>query len=95
MSSAVENTATKPLGMRKNGFAAEHLQYKQEHAYNSAGKQWHVPRKAFRPGSGQTSYEQRAKDRVAIEAMKAKEKEMKDEKEAERQVRGRELVTKS
>jgi rRNA-processing protein CGR1 len=51
------------------------------------GKQWHSPRKAFRPGSGITSYEQRAKSRVATAATKAKEKEMKEEKEAERQVR--------
>lgn len=51
------------------------------------GKQWHAPKKAFRPGSGLTSYEKRAKERVALAAMKAKEKEMKDEKEAERQVR--------
>ncbi|KAL8414097.1 hypothetical protein RB594_005358 [Gaeumannomyces avenae] len=49
------------------------------------GKQWHAPRKAFRPGSGLTSYEKRAKDRVSMAAVKAKEKEMKDEKEAERQ----------
>ncbi|KAL8387782.1 hypothetical protein RB595_009676 [Gaeumannomyces hyphopodioides] len=51
------------------------------------GKQWHAPRKAFRPGSGLTSYEKRAKDRVTMAAVKAKEKEMKDEKEAERQQR--------
>lgn len=51
------------------------------------GKQWHAPKKAFRPGSGLTSFEKRAKDRVALAAMKAKEKEMKDEKQAERQVR--------
>lgn len=52
-----------------------------------AGKQWHIPKKAFRPGSGLTSYEKRAKERIALAAVKAKEKEMKDEKEAERQVR--------
>jgi rRNA-processing protein CGR1 len=34
-----------------------------------------------------TSYEQRAKARVAQAAVKAMEKEMKEEKEAERQVR--------
>lgn len=53
---------------------------------NRAGKQWHPPKKAFRPGSGLTSYEKRAKERLATAAMKAKEKELKDEKEAERQV---------
>lgn len=53
----------------------------------STGKQWHEPRKAFRPASGLTSYEKRAKDRVAQALVKAKEKELKDEKESERQVR--------
>lgn len=52
-----------------------------------AGKQWHAPKRAFRPGSGLASYEQRAKARVAQAATKAKEKELKEEKEAERQVR--------
>jgi hypothetical protein len=50
------------------------------------GKQWHGEKKAFRPTSGLTSYEKRAKDRVALAAMKAKEKELKEEKEADRQV---------
>jgi rRNA-processing protein CGR1 len=52
-----------------------------------AGKQWLPPKKAFRPASGLTSYEQRNKTRVAQAAMKAKEKEMKEEKETERKVR--------
>jgi rRNA-processing protein CGR1 len=51
------------------------------------GKQWHATKKAFRPTSGLSSFEKRAKDRVAMSAMKAKEKELKDEKEAARQVR--------
>ncbi|KAK0751542.1 hypothetical protein B0T18DRAFT_426168 [Schizothecium vesticola] len=51
------------------------------------GKQWHEPRKAFRPASGLTSFEKRAKDRVAQALVKAKEKELKDEKESERQRR--------
>lgn len=54
---------------------------------NSLGKQWHAPRKAFRPSSGLTSYEQRTKLRMSTSATKAREKEMKEEKEAERQVR--------
>ena len=54
----------------------------------SPGKNWHETRKAFRPTSGQTSYEKRAELRKNLDAVKAKEKEMKDEKEAERQVRG-------
>ncbi|KAM7207687.1 rRNA-processing protein CGR1, partial [Naviculisporaceae sp. PSN 640] len=51
------------------------------------GKQWHEPKKAFRPAAGLTSYEKRAKDRVAQALVKAKEKELKEEKEAERQRR--------
>ena len=50
------------------------------------GKQWHAQKSAFRPTSGQTSYEKRTAERKAMNAMKAKEKEMKDEKEEERQV---------
>ncbi|RYO97902.1 hypothetical protein DL765_011027 [Monosporascus sp. GIB2] len=56
-------------------------------ATTTTGKQWHASRKAFRPSSGLTSYEQRKKLRIATSATKAKEKEMKDEKEAERQKR--------
>ncbi|OAA32849.1 Cgr1 family protein [Moelleriella libera RCEF 2490] len=48
------------------------------------GKQWHAPKKAFRPTRGLTSYEKRTKERNAMAQMKAKEKEMKDEKEAAR-----------
>jgi rRNA-processing protein CGR1 len=51
------------------------------------GKQWHETKKAFRPTSGLTSYTRRQEERTAKDAMKAKEKEMKDEKEATRQVR--------
>lgn len=51
------------------------------------GKQWHAPKKAFRPTAGLTSYAQRAKERVERETMKAKEKGMRDEKDAERQRR--------
>jgi hypothetical protein len=51
-----------------------------------AGKQWHAPKAAFRPKSGQNSFEKRTEERKAQAAMKAKEKEMKDEKEAARQV---------
>ena len=52
-----------------------------------SGKQWHAQKSAFRPKAGQTSYEKRTAERKAMTAMKAKEKEMKDEKEDERQVR--------
>ena len=50
------------------------------------GKQWHAPKAAFRPKAGQNSFEKRTEERKAQAAMKAKEKEMKDEKEAARQV---------
>lgn len=51
------------------------------------GKQWHQQKSAFRPRAGQTSYEKRAEERKALATVKAKEKEMKDEKESERQRR--------
>lgn len=48
------------------------------------GKNWHAPKKAFRPTSGQTSYAKRKEQDDIKKAMKAKEQEMKDEKEQER-----------
>ncbi|TRX97650.1 hypothetical protein FHL15_001405 [Xylaria flabelliformis] len=77
-----------PLGMRKNGMNILRLEidwlpwltFRQ-------GKQWHAPRNAFRPTAGLSSYEQREKRRLAMAVTKAKEKEMKGEKEAERQQR--------
>jgi rRNA-processing protein CGR1 len=50
------------------------------------GKQWHVPRSAFRPKAGNSTFEKRQEERKAMGAVKAKEKEMKEEKETERQV---------
>jgi rRNA-processing protein CGR1 len=49
--------------------------------------QWHEPKSAFRPKAGNSSYAKRLEERKAMEAVKAREKEMKEEKEAERQVR--------
>ncbi|CAF9908349.1 MAG: hypothetical protein HETSPECPRED_008052 [Heterodermia speciosa] len=51
------------------------------------GKQWHAPRSAFRPTSGQTSYSKRVEAQKSLAVTKAREREMKDEKEAERQRR--------
>ncbi|KAH6723515.1 hypothetical protein BKA61DRAFT_586615 [Leptodontidium sp. MPI-SDFR-AT-0119] len=51
------------------------------------GKQWHEPKTAFRPKAGNGTYEKRQAERVAMAAVKAKEKEMKDEKEAARKVK--------
>lgn len=58
------------------------------HVSNSRylGKQWHPVKKAFRPKAGNTSYEKRKANDEAVAATKAKEKEMKEEKEAARQV---------
>jgi hypothetical protein len=50
------------------------------------GKQWHAPRGAFRPKAGNSTFEKRSEERKAMATVKAKEKEMKEEKEAERQV---------
>ena len=51
-----------------------------------SGKQWHTQKKAFRPRSGLKSYSERKAQRVEADAVKSREKEMKEEKEAERQV---------
>jgi hypothetical protein len=51
------------------------------------GKQWHDNKTAFRPRANQTSWDKRTAERKSLAAIKAKEKELKEEKEAERQVR--------
>jgi hypothetical protein len=51
------------------------------------GKQWHDNKAAFRPRANQTTWDKRVVERKALAAVKAKEKELKDEKETERQVR--------
>jgi len=48
------------------------------------GKNWHAQKKAFRPTAGQTSFAKRMVVAQAIKATKARENEMKDEKEQER-----------
>jgi rRNA-processing protein CGR1 len=50
-----------------------------------SGKQWHDNKKAFRPRANQTSWEKRSAERQALAAVKAKEKELKDEKAAAKQ----------
>jgi hypothetical protein len=72
--------------LRKNGLPFFSLL--DPHTYPSIpGKQWHAQKSAFRPRAGQSTYNKRTEERQAMATMKAKEKEMKDEKEAERQVR--------
>jgi rRNA-processing protein CGR1 len=58
------------------------------------GKQWHAPKKAFRPTAGLRSYEKRSQERAQMAQVKAKEKEMKEEKEEERQVSSRDHANK-
>lgn len=53
---------------------------------NRIGKNWHASKKPFRPGSGMTSYAKRVEERKHQEAIKEHEKELKEEKENERQV---------
>lgn len=54
---------------------------------SSSGKQWKPLKAAFRPKMGNDTYEKRQRERLALQATKAKEKEMKEEKAAERLVR--------
>lgn len=51
-----------------------------------SGKNWHDSKKPFRPSAGLTSYSKRLEARKHQEAVKEREREMKEEKEAERQV---------
>lgn len=51
-----------------------------------SGKNWHDAQKAFRPTAGLTNYEKRAAREKEQAIVKAHQKELKDEKEAERQV---------
>ncbi|KAH7162771.1 hypothetical protein B0J13DRAFT_536923 [Dactylonectria estremocensis] len=51
------------------------------------GKQWLLPKKAFRPTAGLKSYEKRTQERALMAQVRAKEKEMKDEKEDTRKQR--------
>ena len=82
-------------GMRKNGMDLANLKphfFLVSHANTSffgpAGKNWHDTKRPFRPTSGLTSYAKRQETRKQQEAIKEHEKELRDEKEAERQVRG-------
>ena len=80
----------KPQGMRKNGTPPRKATLQPTpagHPNRKIGKQWHAPKAAFRPKAGNSTFEKRQEERKAMDAVKAKEKEMKDEKEADRQVR--------
>lgn len=75
-------------GMRKNGKSAfYHFRSGKSILTHASGKQWHGVRTAFRPTAGQTSYAKRAAKTQELAVTKAHEKELREEKEAERQVR--------
>ena len=81
-------SALRAPSIRKNGNS--HPQDRALLALSShskgTGKQWHAPKSAFRPTAGQTLYAKRTEIQKAQAVTKAKEREMKGEKEAERQV---------
>lgn len=58
-------------------------------SFEFAGKNWHSSKKAFRPNGGLTSYAKRVEARKQQETVKEHEKELREEKEAERQVGNR------
>jgi rRNA-processing protein CGR1 len=94
MSEAVEprapaaDTVSAVKGMKKNG-TSPHMTQSRFHRLicSFPGKQWHDNKTAFRPRANQTSWDKRTLERKALAAVKAKEKELKEEKETERQVR--------
>lgn len=61
----------------------------QTNGLRKNGKQWHQPKKAFRPTAGQTSYAKRVAKEAQETQVKQKENEMKAEKEGLREVCGR------
>lgn len=73
-------------GMRKNGQFVPSFELHDTDNHLFTGKQWHQTKTAFRPRTNQTSFARRQEEKKALDAVKAKEKEMKDEKQAEKQV---------
>ncbi|PHH60406.1 hypothetical protein CDD81_1684 [Ophiocordyceps australis] len=51
------------------------------------GKQWHEPKKPFRPTAGLTTFEKRIKERVATAQLKVKVQEMRAEREEQKKQR--------
>lgn len=90
MSEAVETealaapTAATVKGMKKNGMSLCAFG-ELKRLIASSGKQWHDNKSAFRPRANQTSFEKRTAERKALAAVKAKEKELKDDKAAAKQ----------
>lgn len=89
-------------GMRKNGKDAQSTNFRNPRSplylllgssptnpmatFPLLGKNWHDTKKAFRPTAGLTSFAKRQELRKHQEAVKERERELKEEKEAERQV---------
>jgi hypothetical protein len=73
-------------GMKKNGLQSPTHPSTLQGLIAFAGKQWHDNKTAFRPRTNQTSWDKRTAERKALAANKAKEKELKDEKEELRKV---------
>jgi hypothetical protein len=82
--------APKSAGMRKNGMSLQPNSprpHSTQLIQSFSGKNWHdSSKKPFRPNSGLTSYAKRKEAADQAKAVKELEREMKDEKEAERQV---------
>ncbi|KAJ9502383.1 rRNA-processing protein cgr1 [Exophiala xenobiotica] len=77
---SVENPSSEPL----MASTSSSVQAVQKHGLRVNGKNWHAPKKAFRPTSGQTSYAKRKELDQLKQATKVREQEMREEKEQER-----------
>jgi len=91
--STPSTSALRAPNIRKNGrFPPTHSIYLRSSYSKRTGKQWHAQKSAFRPTAGQTPYAKRAEAQKAQAVVKAKEREMRGDKEAERQVCGHMLA---
>merc|ERR1711939_505721 len=77
---SVEAPSSKP----QMASTSSSVQPAQKYGLRVNGKNGHAPKKAFRPTSGQTSYAKRKELDQLKQATKAREQEMRDEKEQER-----------
>lgn len=73
--------------------AAPSAKLSQVHGVRKNNKPWHDSRKAFRPTQGQTSYAKRVAKQAQEAEVKKMEGEMKAEKEEERQVSARVVLS--
>lgn len=75
-----------PVELASASLGAPNAKIPQTTGRRKNGKDWHQPKKPFRPAAGQTSYAKRAQKQAQEAEVKTMEKEMKEEKEVERQV---------